>query len=256
MQRGKVWGICLAVLGVLAAGLPLMAQGESESKPPMYVYVSEWAVPRAQWGEMAKLDDQERALEDKLLNDGTITAYGELVSLIHTEGQPTHADFFWAPSEGNILKALAGFYAQPGNTSPVLAGSKHWDHFLRSTIHNYRSGKFDGAYLAGSMWKLKPGQGHAFDAIVKSRIIPLLEKGLSEGTVIFYSVDSEDYHTEAPGLVDVVFAVTDAAAVDKVNDAFEAALGNDTEIGPALAALTERDSHRDFLDRITHLVVK
>jgi hypothetical protein len=256
MQRGRVWGICLVALGVLATGLPLMAQGETESKPPMYVYVSEWAVPRAQWGEMAKLGDQERALEDKLLTDGTITAYGELVSLIHTEGQPTHADFFWAPSEGNILKALAAFYTQPDNTSPVLAGSKHWDHFLMTTIHNYRSGTFEGGYLAGFMSKLKPGQEHAFEAIVKARIIPLLDKGISDGPVIFYSVDTEDYHTEAPGLIDVVFAVTDAAALDKVNDAFEAALGKDTEIGPALGALTVRESHRDFLDRITHLVIK
>jgi hypothetical protein len=256
MHTHRMWGICLVVLGVLAAGLPLMAQGESESKPPMYVYVSEWAVPRAQWGDMAKLSDQDRALEDKLLADGTITAYGELVSLIHTEGEPTHADFFWGTSEGNILKVLAGFYAQPDETAPVLAASKHWDKFLVSRVHNYRSGKFDGAYMAGSMWKLKPGQGQAFEAIVKARIIPMLEKELADGVVIFYSVDSEDYHTDAPGLVDVVFAVTDATALDKVNDAFEAALGKDTEIGLALGALTERDSHRDFLDRITHLVIK
>jgi hypothetical protein len=256
MRKRVLWGVCVLIIGVVAAGLPLRAQNESESKPPIYVYVSQWAVPRAQWGDMAKLMVQDRALEDKLVADGTIAAYGQLVNLIHTEGEPTHQDFFWAKSEGNILKALAGFYSQPEVTSPVLAVSKHWDKFLIGRIHNYRSGKFDDAYLAGSMWKLKPGQGHAFEAIVKARIIPVFEKGLSEGSVIFYSVDSEDYHTDAPGSVDVVFAVTDAAALDKVNDAFEAALGKDTEIGPALGALTVRDSHRDFLDLVTHMVIK
>jgi hypothetical protein len=256
MRKGVLGGICALILGVVAASLPLRAQNESESKPPNYVYVSQWAVPRAQWGAMDKLDVQDRELEDKLLADGTITAYGQLVNLIHTEGEPTHADFFWAKSEGNILKALAGFYAQPDVTSPVLAASKHWDHFLVSRIHNFRSGKFEAAYLAGSMWKVKPGQMQAFEAMVKARVVPLLEKGLSDGTVIFYSVDTEDYHTDAPGLVDVVFAVTDAAAMDKVNAAFEASFSKDTEIGPAIGALTVRDSHRDFLDSITHLVIK
>jgi hypothetical protein len=256
MQKQKTWGICVIVLGILFAGTTLRAQDESSSKAPVYVYVSDWAVPRAQWGAMAKLSDQDRALEVKLLADGTITAYGDAVSLIHTEGEPTHVDFFWATSEGNVLKSLAGFYAQPDETSPVLAASKHWDHFLVSSLHNSRSGKFEGAYLAGSMWQVKPGQMRAFEALTKARIIPLLEKELADGTVIFYSVDTEDYHTDVPGLVDVVFAVTDAAALDKVNDEFEAALGKDTEIGPAVGALTVRDSHRDFLDRITQLVIK
>jgi hypothetical protein len=244
------------VLGVLAPGRALRAQSESKTTAPIYVYVSEWAVPRAQWGDMTKLDDQDRALENKLLADGTITAYGELVNLIHTEGQPTHADFFWATSEGNILKALAGFYGRPDITSSVLAASKHWDHFLISRTHNYRSGKFEGAYLAGSMWKVKPGQMEAFQAMVKARVVPMLEKALADGTVIFYSVDTEEYHTDAPGLVDVVFAVTDTASMDKVNAACEAHFSKDTEIGPAIGALTVKDSHRDFLDQMTHLVIK
>ena len=254
MQNRVLWGICALIFGVLAVGLPLKAQ--SESKPPMYVYISQWAVPRAQWGDMAKLDDQDRALEDKLLANGTITAYGELGNLIHAEGQPTHADFFWATSEGNILKALAAFYAQPDNTSPVLAASKHRDHLVVSHVHNARSGKYVGAYLEGSMWQVKPGQTRAFINLIKDKFVPELEKGLADGNVIFYNVETEDYHTQAPGLVVTVFAVPDAAALDKINDAFEAALGKDSEIGPAIGALTGRDSHRDFLDRITHMAIK
>ncbi len=138
----------------------------------------------------------------------------------------------------------------------MLAASKHWDHLLVSRVHNFRSGKFDGAYLSGSMWRVKPGQGQAFVDIVKAKVIPALEKELAAGSVIFYSVDSADYHTAAPGLVDVVYAGPDAAAFDKVDAAFEAAFGKDKEIGPALPALTESDSHRDFLDRVTTPVIK
>jgi hypothetical protein len=205
---------------------------------------------------MAKVDEQDRALEEKLLADGTMMSYGESVNLIHTEGRPTHTEWFRATSEGNILKALAGFYGQADETAAVLAASKHWDHFLVSRIHNERSGKFDGAYISGSMWLMKAGRMDAFEAMVKAIVVPRLEKEPADGAVIFYSVDSEDYHSEVPGLVDVVFAVADAATMDKVNAAFEAAFSKDTEIGPALGALTERDSHRDFLGSVAHRVIR
>jgi hypothetical protein len=256
MQMRRMLGICLIMLGVLAAGTMLRAQSESTTKAPTYTYVSQWAVPRAQWGDMAKLNEQDRALEDKLLADGTITGYGYFVNLIHTEGEPTDGDFFMATSEGNVVKALAAFYAAPETTSPVLAASKHSDLFLVSRIHNSRSGTLEGAYLAGSQWEVKPGQMEAFQAMVKARVVPLLEKELADEALVFYSVDTQDYHTEAPGMIDVVFAVTDAAALDKVNAAFEAAFSKDTEIGPAIAALTGRKSHRDFLYRLTRVTIK
>ena len=256
MQKRFVGGVCSLVLGLLAAGTPLKAQSESARKPPMYAYISQWAVPRAQWGEMAKIDEQDKALEDKLLAAGTITAYGTLVNLIHTEGNATHADFFWATSEGNILKALAAFYARPDTTSSVFAASKHADHFVVTRIHNARSGNYEGGYLEGSMWIVKPGQMQALIAILKSTFVPILEKELAAGNVIFYSVETQDYHTEDPGTVIAVFAVPDASAVDKLDAAFESALEKDNEIGPAFGALTKRDSHRDFLYRVTSLVIK
>lgn len=259
MQKQRKWGICLIMLGlagVLAAGIPLRAQGESASQPPLYTYLSTWAVPRAQWGAMAKLDEQEKPLLDKLLSDGTITGYGEYIDLIHSEGHPTHGDFFFATSEGHVVKALAAFHAQPGMTSPVLAASKHWDHFLVSRIHSQRSGTFDGAYMTASEWQLKPGQMHAFEAIVKARVVPLLKKEMADGNVIYYSMDTQDYHTDPPGMVDVIIAVPNAAALDKVNAAFHANFGKDTEIGPAIAALTKMKNRRDFLIRFTHLSLK
>ena len=46
-----------SALGVLVAvRLPAVAK----SKPPVYTYVATWEVPRAQWGEMVKLDEQDK----------------------------------------------------------------------------------------------------------------------------------------------------------------------------------------------------
>ena len=256
MRTRSTWGIGLVVLGVLAAGMPSMAQSASASKAPLYIYVSNWSVPRAQWGAMAKLGEEHEALEEKLLADGTITGYGHLVNLIHTEEQPTHGEWITATSEGNVVRALAAFYAASGATSPVLAASKHSDELLVTRIHNSSSGKFDGAYLAGSGWQVKPGQMESFMNMVKARVVPVLEKELAAGAAVYYDVDTQDSHTQAPGMVGVVFIATDAAGLDKVNAAFEAAFSKDTEIGPAIGALTVRKSHRDFLARVTHMVIK
>lgn len=255
MQKRGIWAICLLVLGTLAVGTPLRAQAENEGTP-MYIYVAQWAVPRAQWGEVAKVNDADRALMDKLVADGTITTYGEFMNLIHVEGQPTHGDWFTATSEGNILKALEALTARPGTTAPVLAASKHWDYFLVSRMHNQRSGNFDGAYLTGIAWDLKPGQSGAFRNLLKSRIVPILEKLLADGALVFYNVDVEDYHTAPPGHIEIVFTTPDASGVDKATQAFEAALAKDTEIGPAMESLVKSETHRDFLFRVSHMSIK
>ena len=254
MRKG--WIIALSILGALLSGTALWAQGGNENKPSTYTYVAEWAVPRAQWGEMAKVNEADRATMDKLIADGTITSYGEFESFIHTDGEPTHGSWFTASSEGNILKVLEQEYAQPDLTAPVLAASKHWDVFLEDQIHNGRSGKFDGAYLSVAAWYVKPGDMRAFLDLLKSRFVPLLDKLLADGTLVSYTVETRNYHTDKPGRVNVATVALSAAAVDKSDQAFEAAFKDDKEIGPAIGMLTSFEDHRDALLRVTHMVNK
>jgi hypothetical protein len=258
MPRRGISTICLLILGVLAAGTAtaLSAQNMDQGKAPMYIYVSQWAVPRAQWADMAKSQQADRAIADKLLADGTITAYGMGMNMIHQEGQPTHTTWMTASSEGNILKALEAYYAAPGLAAPVLAASKHWDYFLVSRMYNRRPGTHDGAYLSGAMWNVKPGEGMAFAAMLKSRVIPVLEKLMADGTVIGYSFDMEDYHTTSPGLMEVVIMTPDASGLDKIGKAFDDTFSKDTEIGPAMRTLVKWKSQRDFLLRVEHMSAK
>jgi hypothetical protein len=54
-MKMKVWGICagLCMLAMMAAtARPAQAQDEPKEKPPMYTYVGDWNIPRAQWAEM------------------------------------------------------------------------------------------------------------------------------------------------------------------------------------------------------------
>jgi hypothetical protein len=154
------------------------------------------------------------------------------------------------------MKALEAVYAQATTTSPVQAASKHWDFILVSRAHNGRSGHYEGAYLSGSNWDVKPGEGRAFRDLINSRLVPVLEKLLADGALVSYSVDTEDYHMGKPGRVSLVFTTADTEGLDKVDQALEAAFDKDNEIGPAIRTMTDGEGHRDFLLRVTHMAIK
>ena len=255
MHKRAIWAVGFSLLFVLAAATPLLAQNDM-GKPPFYIYVAQWAVPRAQWGDMAKLEEGDKALQDKMIADGTITEYGTFENLVHTEGQPTHGSWFGANSEAGILKTLNGLRSSGGSEAPVLAASKHWDHILVSRMYNTKSGTYNDAYLSGSSWDVKPGQGEAFDNLVKTRVVPVFEKLLKEGTIVAYSVDYQAYTGQDPERVEVVSITPDATGRDKVSKAFQGQFGDDPEIGPAMGTLTVAGSRNNFLLLVKHMVIK
>ena len=154
------------------------------------------------------------------------------------------------------MKALEAVYAQGTTMAPVLAASKHWDFILVSRAHNGRSGHYEGGYLSGSSWDVKPGEDRAFRDLMNSRLVPVFEKLVADGSVVSYSVDTEEYHTEKPGRVSLVYTTADASGLDKVDQALEAAFSKDNEIGPAVRSMTDGKEHRDFLLRVTHMEIK
>ncbi len=256
MRKRTIWGACLLTLCLALATIgPAQAQTAAKSKPPVYTYVATWDVPRAQWGDMAKLDEQDKPLLDKLVADGTLIGYGAYYNLIHQEGEPTHGSWFTATSEGNLLKALEAIYAQPASIGAAVQGaSKHWDQILTGDIYNSKAGASTG-YLTWSKWEIKPGQMHAYIELTKSVFVPILEKLLAEGTITSYGQLTEDYHTGKLGTVYDYITVPDAASLDKANKAFEDAFSNPA-IGDAMRALTEREGHRDFLVRLRYMTSK
>lgn len=256
MQKRVVGFCCLMVLFASAAVCPLRAQSGEGGKPPEYTYIAEWAVPRDQWKDMAKVIANEKALMDKLIADGTIVSYGDFSNLLHQEGQPTHGSWFTATSIANLLKGLEAIYTLPEVTSPVFSASKHWDFFMGSRLHNARSGKFQGGYLAGAGFDAKPGHAHEFDELIKNNLVPVFEKLLADGAVTSYSVDSEVFHMEKPGRITFVYTTADAAGVDKVEQAVLSAFEKNSALQAALQGAVDHDTHRDFLARIGSMTNK
>ncbi|MBV8553719.1 MAG: hypothetical protein JOY54_20665 [Acidobacteriaceae bacterium] len=253
MNNRARWSLGFLSLA-LAVGVPLRAQSGDQGKAPVYTYLAEWAVPRAQWADMVKLDEQDRALMDKLVADGTLTSYGAFTNLIHQEGEATHGTWFTATSEGNLLKALEAVYAQPGSTTaPVQGASKHWDYVLVSRTYNQRPGKYEGGYLAGDQWFVKPGSMRAYNDLLKAALVPVCEKLLADGVVTAYGVDTEDFHTEKPGRVTFYYTTADASAFDKASKAFDDAFEKNPALVSAFQSMVDREGHRDFLNRLRYM---
>jgi hypothetical protein len=255
MQKITIGILCILICIVVVA--PLHAQMADQGKQPVYTYVAQWAVPRAQWADMVKVDEADRPVLDKLVADGTLVGYGAYTNLIHQEGEPTHGTWFSAKSEGNLLKALEAIYAQPGLvTAPVQANSKHWDLILTGDIYNGKAGTWKDGYLTWSQWELKPGSMRGYSELTKKAFVPILEKLLAEGTITAYGLESEDYHQGKLGVIYEYFTVPDAASLDKANKALEDAFNSNPALGDAVRALADLHGHRDFLTRLRFMVSK
>lgn len=254
MNIHRSWSVLFLMFFGLALGALSQAQSDNQGKPPVYTYISEWAVPRAQWPDMIKLDDQDKPLMEKLIADGTLTGYGAYTNLIHQDGEPTHGTWMTATSEGNILKALEAVYAQPGSTTaPVEGASKHWDYLLVGRIYNQRSGKSEGGYLAGDQWDVKAGQMHAYTELMKSAVVPVFEKLLADSVVTAYGMDTEDFHTQKIGRVTFYFTTADTSGFDKASKALDEAFDKNPAMATALQSMVDREGHRDFLDRLRYM---
>ena len=244
-------GLCVMALSVVWA-VPARAQmSEGKEKPPMYSYVSFWNIPRAQWAEMAKLDEADRAILDKAVASGTLVGYGYDVNLVHQADGPTHDEWWSAMSMAGLLNVLEQFYKSGSTASPVLgSATKHWDGIYVSRHYNWHPGSWKGAYTHGSYYKLKAdAPENAVETLSKGLLVPFFEKLLADGTIHEYEVDTEAIHTEAPGAFWIFYLAPNAESLDKVNAALFETLKTNPLVGPAFGSMIDFTAHRDYLVR-------
>src|SRR5258708_2907997 len=159
-MKNKLWsmfaGLFVLVISTLCA-VPSRAQmSEVKEKPPMYSYVANWQIPRANWADMDKAASANNAILEKALADGTIVGYGDDVNLVHHPDLETHDDWWSATSIAGLLKVLDQFRMSDTSTSGVLASAtKHWDNIYVSHYYNWKSGSWKGGYGYIAEYKLK-----------------------------------------------------------------------------------------------------
>jgi hypothetical protein len=246
-------GLCVLGMAALMAA-PAGAQStEVKEKPPMYSYIGNWAIPRAQWSEMAKSDEADRPILEKALAGGTIVAYGSDLAVIHTPDGETHDQWWAAMSMAGLLNVLEQFYQGGNSTASVLASAtKHWDELYVSRYYNWHSGTVKNGYTHVGFYKLKAdAPDDAVEMVSKSMVVPLLEKQLAAGTIAEYEIDEQAIHTAAPGSFLIVYIATNAEGLDKVQAAVAEMLKSNPMASSAFGSMTEASGHRDELLRTT-----
>jgi len=150
--------IVLVFAFALALGTALIATPIGAQDQTYYTYVSEWNVPRGQWGAFEKERDQQNAALQHLVADGTIIAWGSDANYVHTEDGYTHEDFFVATSRAGILKALETL-RPPATGGSYTSVTKHKDMFLHTMAHGGKTSSATTGYVRVGSWTAKPGEG-------------------------------------------------------------------------------------------------
>jgi len=252
LKMGRVFAAVCALAMIAVLAVPAVAQmAEVKEKPPMYTYVGNWAIPRAQWAEMAKNTAADQPTLEKAMVAGTIVAYGNDVNLVHQADGETHDDWWSAMSMAGLLSVLDAFYKSGGTTTPALeSATKHSDDIFVSRYYNWHPGSYKDVYTHGSSYALKAdAPDDALDTLSKNLIVPLMEKMLAQGAIHEYEVDTQAIHTEAPGTFWLFYITANAEGLDKVNAALREALKANPMAGPAFGSMVDFKPHRDYLAR-------
>lgn len=242
----------LALVSALAAGMLLtpkaaVAQDQGQT---YYTYVSQWAVPRAQWDAFAKQDESSVAQMKKDVADGLLVAWGNEVTRVHTSDGFTHSEWFTATSRENLLKVLEVQWTGATNAS-YIAATRHADLFLHTIAHGGKAGATGMGYLRVASYQAKPGAEDALEGLLMGKVRVFIESEVSNGNVTLYNIDKEDIHTDMPGNYDLAMIFPDGAAMDRFYADFDAIGKSDPTVGAAFDNLTVAKDHRDDFGRVT-----
>ncbi|PYV13857.1 MAG: hypothetical protein DMG21_20055 [Acidobacteria bacterium] len=243
------------VVVLLLGGAPLRAQGKPNPHP-IFTYVSDWGVPRAQWSDMAKDNAEDKAVLDPLVADGTLLGYGLYENRIHSDGGYTHGSWFQASSLANLFKALEMLYTRASVTAPVLGASKHQDFLMVSHDYGAKAVSNSTGYIRVIGAEVKPEHVNDFLEAYRRTLVPVYEKLLADGTIVFYQLDSEYNIENAPGRIFSVVGTRDAEGLDKVRAAIEDLVEKNPAALSGLISNTVPNSRIDLLGRITTMTHK
>ncbi len=240
-------GLCVLAISVVCT-VPANAQmSPVKEKPPNYSYVSNWQLPRTQWGAVDKSNADDTKLLEKAVADGTLTGYGFDETLTHSADGETHDQWWSASSLAGVFNMLDQFYKAGTTTSPLLeSATKHWDSVWEARYYDWHAGSYKDAYTFVATYRLKAtAPDDALDSLSKNLVGPLLEKLLADGSLIEWEIDTQAIHTDAPGEFMIIYVAQKPDAMDKVNAAIAELDKTNPLGGPAFGSVTDSPAHRD-----------
>lgn len=241
-------GLCVLTTLMLFP-VPSSAQmQEVKPKPPMYSYVADWQVPRANWADMENAVAPLNAVMDKAMADGTIIGHGNDTNLVHQADAETHDNWWSSMSMAGLIKVLDQIHASGIGNSPALNAAKHWDEVCVSHYYNWKSGPYKNAYTQVATYKFKDNAPEdALDNLAQRLVVPVMEKLLADGTILEYEIDTMAIHTEAPGMFAIVTITPTPEGIDTIDAAIRQAIKEHPLGIQAFESDTDYTAHRDEL---------
>jgi hypothetical protein len=255
-RRTCLW---IAALVGSVLGLAVVSTVRAEDQPVVYTRVAQWQIARPNWNAYEKdLKKNLVPVMEKLVADGVILEFGADRTTVHTPDGYSHSTWFAAKSLANLEKALDTLVESESKLTPEerrkqdtdFAGTRHADLILRSVLFQNRTMKMEKGYGTVSIQKLQPGKEQEYQDLWDKYNKPVLEQLYKDGAVTAYGIDTELVHTGDPSLRFFWQLVPDAAALDKVEAAYAAALEKRSPeerrtITLSFAALRDGAAHRD-----------
>lgn len=255
----RIAGLVVVALLVFSAPVALPQQ---EAAQTVYTYVSQFQVPRASWAQFT--EDTEKSANpilQKALADGSIIAWGNFETLVHSAEGYSHVTAWQATSLAGITRVLDELRKAGPPRAGQIAATKHEDLLLRAVVHRSSPVANGSGYARVVGVLAQPGKEDDYVALIKKYIVPVLEDQFKKGNITFYAIEQQ-YVVNAPAsLRSVVSFYPSAEAMDKAAAAINARLDGMTPAERSmwqggLASTTIPNSRHDLLARITHYAQK
>jgi hypothetical protein len=248
-------GLFVAVLLVFSAPVAL---SQMEQAHPVYTFVSQFQVPRAQWAQYAE-DTEKNAnpIFERLMADGTIIGWANTETIVHTPDGMTHSAAWSSTSLAGITRVLDEI-RKAGPRPGQIAATKHEDVLLRSVYSHTTAVSGGGAgYLRVNCTLTQPGKSDDFAATIKKHLGATFEEQFKKGVATSYAMD-EQYVLTGPGSLRCT--VVTFSNAENMNKWAEAVAATIDKMSPeerkgwqeGILKTTVPDSRRDILARITH----
>jgi hypothetical protein len=241
--------IRVAVVCALAIALFVVAAPAQSPEQTHYTFVSYWAVPRAQWTDFEKSQDQTNSVLERLVAVGTLVAWGASAALVHTEDGYTHANWFVSTTQSGLTKTLEAL--RSASRSQALASTtKHMYIMLHSIAHGGKTARATSGIIRVSMWRAKPGLGDDVEQFFKKYLQPDLDAGVADGSILMYNFDSQAIHTDAPGAYNLAVVYANGNGLDKNTAMLAAHAKENPAAREGFEAMLDISAHCDSLGKV------
>ncbi len=258
-HRKTGWILGLAAVGAVVAlamvYLPT-ARSQGSTQTPIYTYVSQFAVPRANWAQYSADSDKNfLPVANKMLADGTIVSYSTFETMVHTEGGMTHGAAWSSPTISGLMKVLEALRSS-APSSGQIAATKHEDFLMVTNLYEANpSDKSTSGYLRVVCQNAKPDHPEEYAAALRKHLWPTFQEQVKAGAASYVGLDTQYVNTTTPSTQCLVINYPNAEGMDKWAKAIATALA-DSSTREAVTGAVVPDSRRDFLARITHMAHK